>query len=184
MCSRRLAWLEDYAAALVAGVEVGPRVEGQDWKWARLALAKVRRGETGYVGMRFYGASGRWVEDPKALAHMAVEQRGEQHAIATARSDDDKVLERVRALPEPLAKRALRAVCGIGAGRADAAISRLLASGALAAMDVITPDGLGRPVKRQVIGLPISSSSSPKNGSTHRPLLADVRFPALTTPGT
>lgn len=174
----------DYAAALVTGVEVGPRVDGQTWKWARLALAKVRRGETGYVGMRFYGASGRWVEDPAALAHMALEQRGEQHAIATARSDDDKVLERVCALPEPLAKRALRAVCGIGAGRADASISRLLASGVLTAMDVITPDGLGRPVKRQVIGLPISSSTTPKNGSTHRPLLADVRFPALTTPGT
>lgn len=62
----------DYAAATVMFLDVAPPgdLAGRP---ARIAVAKARRGETGFAGARFHGASGAWADDPGALSAMTPE---------------------------------------------------------------------------------------------------------------
>jgi DnaB helicase-like protein len=54
----------DYAAAVVLFLDVVGAEPGAGFRCARIAVAKSRHGQTGFVGARFSGASGRWVAGP------------------------------------------------------------------------------------------------------------------------
>lgn len=53
----------EYAAAVVAHLDVKAETDEQGWRAARFILAKTRFGNLGIVGLRFHGASGRFEAD-------------------------------------------------------------------------------------------------------------------------
>ncbi len=50
----------DYAAATICFVDVSDERDGNGWRAGRIAVSKSRHGETGFAGVRFHGATGRW----------------------------------------------------------------------------------------------------------------------------
>jgi KaiC/GvpD/RAD55 family RecA-like ATPase len=69
----------DYAAATVLFLDVAID-DGNDRRPARIAVAKARRGRTGFAGASFEGAPGRWHDDPSALHLMSSEKQRESKA--------------------------------------------------------------------------------------------------------
>lgn len=69
----------DYAAATVLYLDVETDT-GTDFRNARLCVAKARRGRTGFAGARFYGASGRWTDDPGALEVLRPDSQAKRKA--------------------------------------------------------------------------------------------------------
>jgi hypothetical protein len=117
----------DYASAAVIFVDTDEAVQGEGaerHRLARLAVAKSRHGETGFVGARFFGASGRWTADDQATAKMSSVGKVEQRLDQQASDDLARVLTAVRAHPS-LLWRYLRDKTGIPSKRADAAKQRL-----------------------------------------------------------
>ena len=81
----------DYAAATVLFLDVVGAEPGAGYRCARIAVAKSRHGETGFVGARFFGASGRW----QAAADEVVEaasKRDVAKRLAEHETSDLKVL--------------------------------------------------------------------------------------------
>lgn len=76
----------DYAAATVIFLDV-EKVADVDavWNPARLCVAKARRGRNGFVGAKFFGATGRWIQADEIKAQMTPEARAAKaEAKATA----------------------------------------------------------------------------------------------------
>lgn len=89
----------DYAAATVLFLDVAaPDGTGQP-RPARIAVAKARRGESGFVGARFEGATGRWTDDPKALDEMTPEARKAKRVDAKLSEVETRIIELVTAHP-------------------------------------------------------------------------------------
>jgi hypothetical protein len=133
----------DYAAATAIFLDVGNAAEGQDARPARIALAKCRHGEVGFVGARFRGATGRWSADAAALGELAGKERMQ---VA-----DERALEDARALVEPIHAGVRRdgqmgpptcneviavvgASLGFGKTRTQVALNRALADGLVVAV--------------------------------------------------
>lgn len=122
----------DYAAAVVMFLDVLQREQGADHRVARIAIAKSRHGETGFVGARFYGATGRWTSGPDDMLG-ATERRKATEISARDREDDEKVFAAVVALAgeqqwrTPNGWRAM--VPDVPEKRLNASIARLTASG-------------------------------------------------------
>jgi KaiC/GvpD/RAD55 family RecA-like ATPase len=68
----------DFAAAVVLFLDVDKKTG-----LARIAVAKSRHGETGFVGMKFEGSFGSWSSDDSALEELSPEKIAE-------RAEDDK----------------------------------------------------------------------------------------------
>lgn len=126
----------DYAAAVVIFLDVLQREHDADYRVARIGVAKSRHGETGFVGARFYGATGRWtagLDDVQGVT----ERRKAAEISATNRDDDQKVaLAILSAASEktfytPYGWRE-RKVAGVPEKRLNASIARLTAGGQFA----------------------------------------------------
>jgi KaiC/GvpD/RAD55 family RecA-like ATPase len=147
----------DYAAAVVLYLDVGE--EGDtDYRDARIAIAKSRHGSTGFIGARFFGATGRWIESPEALEGMSVNGRVERREAEQAESADAKLLATAKQNPSA-GWRELRTLSGLRGTRADEARARLIASGILTEERHTYFDSLHRMqnklVLRIVAGLPV-----------------------------
>jgi hypothetical protein len=118
----------DYAAAVVVHLDVLPVEPGVDHRVARLAVAKSRHGRTGFVGARFYGASGRWAAGPDDVL-----ARGDVRQSRQDEDDDAAVLGAIRAAATRDEYRTARGwrdlVPGVPEKRVRAAVSRLHANG-------------------------------------------------------
>ncbi|MBX3159612.1 MAG: bifunctional DNA primase/polymerase [Deltaproteobacteria bacterium] len=86
----------DYAAAVVLFLDVMVREGEADFRAARIAVAKSRHGRTGFVGARFYGATGRWEEHGLALAAMAPAARAERRNDAKLADAKDRVFRAIQ----------------------------------------------------------------------------------------
>jgi len=107
----------EFAAAVILALDTGePDAAGM--APARIIAAKVRRGSRGFIGLRFDGPGGRFLEEAAA-----VEEMGPARREAEA---DRRVLNAIAVTRErPRSWRDLRGKCGIGARAADAACERL-----------------------------------------------------------
>jgi hypothetical protein len=81
----------DYAAAAVVFLDVVPPEPGTSFRVARLAVAKSRHGETGFVGARFTGATGAWSEAADEVLQ-ASERRAERTKVDTSEQTDARML--------------------------------------------------------------------------------------------
>jgi KaiC/GvpD/RAD55 family RecA-like ATPase len=86
----------DYAAAAVVFLDVVPPEPGAGFRCARLAVAKSRHGETGFVGARFVGATGAWSE----AADEVVEAAGKRAAAIKAAEHDASDLKVLAAITQ------------------------------------------------------------------------------------
>lgn len=120
----------DYAAATVLFLDVDTQGD-EESRPARIAVAKARRGRTGFAGGRFYGAVGRWDEDPAALVTMSPEMRKQSQTDRAASEIETKILEFVRANNGAYNKTSIVAVARINRNVGFDAIDRLLALGKL-----------------------------------------------------
>lgn len=124
----------DYAAASIYFLDVNLAEDGADYSPARVVAAKVRRGQPGFVGARFYGARGGWEYAPEELTKFKAPSSGERIA-EEQRGDDAAVMTALTPLLSTglmLPIRDLREQAGIPQKRAVSAITRLLAAGKLA----------------------------------------------------
>jgi len=156
----------EYDAATVIYLDVGETVQHQNYRIARLAVAKCRHGEAGFAGARFIGSSGRWEPDDSAVVAMTFKAREDNKKTDQNVEDEKAVLARVQRLvaegdPKKLESMSvLAATCGFSKTRATIAIQRLLATDKLVfgdggyydkhrtwrAKTVVTfPKGLGTP---------------------------------------
>lgn len=73
----------EFAAGTFIYLDVGQHNDTDGYSPARLIVAKARQGRTGFVGMRFYGKTGQWVEDTKCLFRFG-------EAAKAAKKDENK----------------------------------------------------------------------------------------------
>lgn len=128
----------DYAAATAIFLDVDPAPEvpkGTDPRTVsrpgRIAIAKCRHGDVGFVGARFCGATGRWYSDPTALDQLTGTAPSEGKRLAQHSADDDMVYERIRSLQNagnPMSQTELRGLFkgGIGKHRCEESIARMM----------------------------------------------------------
>lgn len=86
----------DFDSAVVMFIDLE-----QSTKLARFAVAKARRGDTGFIGMEFFGASGRWVYKPEALNTLSAPGKNAKKVEESQAAVDTIVLEHIRKLDEP-----------------------------------------------------------------------------------
>ncbi len=86
----------DYAAAVVMFLDVAAAEPGAGYRCARIAVAKSRHGETGFVGARFHGASGQWQAAPDEVKESA----GRREAAAKASEKDHLDLQMLAAVTQ------------------------------------------------------------------------------------
>lgn len=133
----------EFAAAVLMVLETG-EPDDNGVAPARLILPKVRRGERGFVGLRFDGRRGVFAPDAPAVEEMGAGKRNAE--------DDQRVLAAVAsasAYPRP--RTAWKGqIPGLGSGRTMAAIDRLVSTGALVVRASEIADAGGR---RRVVQL-------------------------------
>lgn len=120
----------DYAAATVLFLDVDP--EGGDSRPARIAVAKARRGRTGFAGARFDGPTGRWTPDAACVDIMSPAARAERKAASNDEMYEERVMKALAAAPSEysMSTESLRHLSGIGNGsQISAAVERLIGSG-------------------------------------------------------
>lgn len=117
----------DYAAAVVAYLDVEPHEPGKDQRAARIAIAKSRHGTTGFVGARFEGATGRWTESDEAIKAMDPAARKVKAAEKASIEADEAVLSAIQKYPNTKWSD-LRLGCGVRYQIADQAVTRLLSA--------------------------------------------------------
>jgi hypothetical protein len=148
----------DYDAATIIYVDLEKSVSNALGVAVALALAKVRHGETCFVGARAKLDSGRWYEDASAADEVLGSDGSAQRVMqgfakrvaseADATADDAKVIAAARLRPQP--KNMLRDTCGIPPKRVDEALIRCLGDGRLVLHKDEGLDALGR-ARRNVV---------------------------------
>lgn len=84
----------DYSASTVLFLDVDKTVKDAEGRAsARFIVAKARQGESGFVGAKFAGATGTWIESKEALEEMTPEARAVRQASAKESKVDQAILE-------------------------------------------------------------------------------------------
>lgn len=85
----------DFDSAVVMFIDLD-----HESKLARFAIAKARRGDLGFVGMEFHGASGRWCYKPEAATMLLQKKEGSKagNTNGRAETDDAQALNFIREL--------------------------------------------------------------------------------------
>lgn len=139
----------DYAAAAVVFLDVVGAEQGAGFRCARLAVAKSRHGETGFVGARFAGATGAWIEAPDEVVE-AAGKRAAAKAAGEGDQDDMVMLAAVvqaagdgRYLTRNKWREKADRPSTLGESRAESAIDRLVAAGRLMKLEMHPRTGHG-----------------------------------------
>jgi hypothetical protein len=90
----------DYAAAVVLFLDVVGAEPGAGYRCARIAVAKSRHGETGFVGAQFAGATGRW----SAAADQVVESAAKREKAKREAEQDQCDLSMLAAVTQAAAQ--------------------------------------------------------------------------------
>lgn len=116
----------EYAAAVFAFLDVGDTVDPEYNRPARLIVAKSRRGQVGFVGLKFHGPSGRFSADMGAAINMSAKVKAQGRSLEKEAKQDETVMAILRKNGGSLPKSEL--VQMYGARKADAycAIKRLI----------------------------------------------------------
>ena len=142
----------EYAAVAVLYLDVDPdHIAGVHD--ARIAIAKARSGETGFVGARFHGPSGRWEPNDNALSSMSAGERQSRSDAEEDKVDAALILDGIKTHGARPWKE-LRLLCGGRVTRLDRAKERMLSSGAIESAETQVIDSVGRMRKKIVICTP------------------------------
>lgn len=131
----------DYAAATIAFLDVGEERDGEGWRAGRIAVSKSRHGETGFAGLRFHGATGRFESFAAGVQLLSGETVKASKTEKRQAELEAKVLSKVSELvaygvtPEGLSqlksKTDLKAIVGGNGQECGAVIDRLVREGKL-----------------------------------------------------
>jgi hypothetical protein len=88
----------EFDCATLMFLDVDKLHEGAE-KPARIAVARCRVGDVGFVGIRAQLAIGKFEEDPKALVEMSAESRQQKREQYTSEKAAEVLIRAVRALP-------------------------------------------------------------------------------------
>ncbi|MEO8211703.1 MAG: DnaB-like helicase C-terminal domain-containing protein [Myxococcales bacterium] len=152
----------EFSAGVLSVLEVGEFDPATGESAGRLVIAKNRHGQTGFVGLRFHGASGAWRADPTAVAEFGEDARkakngAREHGKAVRKDvDDDRQLwgqlKKIGTVTRSKFKNAaskggnrdeVKAQWGMSPEAALEAFDRLVASGRISVTDEVvqTPGG-------------------------------------------
>lgn len=139
----------EYHCATLLYLDLDKLHEGTP-KPARIAVARARVGDVGFVGARAQLDIGRWYGDPSALTEMSTEERTAKQNGQRLDQDCQRLLEVMRKLwDRPW--REIRAASGLPFGAADIAKAHLLETGRIRMSDIEIFDGLHRRKKKGII---------------------------------
>ena len=119
----------EYAATNVVYLDVDPDHVNGEYS-ARIAVAKARSGETGFVGAKFHGPSGKWSPCAESISLMSAASKSAKVDQGKVDADNARVLDVVQK-HGPKTWTRLRALCGGNAQNVNAARDRLVCSGAI-----------------------------------------------------
>ncbi len=140
------------------------KLHAGDPKPARIAVARCRVGDVGFVGIRAKLAHGEFEEDSSALAEMSAESRKARDDAKASEDDGRRVLETIKALGgQPWG--VMQGKTKLAPKRADAARDALIAAG-LVRRDEDVRDGVGRKVPRAVTFWVVDNAASPTSVAT------------------
>lgn len=135
----------EYATAVFTFLEVDQNVGPTGECYARLIVAKSRRGMPGFVGLRFHGPTGRFYAAKEAIAEMG-----------SAKRDADlekRLIVALRAAKAPKTRDELAKAAGSNRTASWPVITRLLTDGVFTAEETRRPDKSGRMQKVTVLRL-------------------------------
>ena len=119
----------DFAAATILFLDVGVRESGQDYRPARIAVAKARHGDPAFAGAKFYGATGRWLPAPEALQSLSSEETKKRREDEEQRDFDERVRAALREHGQAITKQELIALTRGDRGKVGKAVDRLTTKG-------------------------------------------------------
>lgn len=143
----------EYAAAGVWYLDTAEEVLLTGERIARLIVAKSRQGRTGFVGLRFHGPSGLFVEASESVTAM-------RPAAVSVQNDDVKVLDYIRKFPGKPQKTVRVSVQGIGVTKVDGAIERLLDAGKIERVQQEFSNARGQSRKRDVLNAVVMAEAN------------------------
>lgn len=124
----------DYASATVCFLDLD-RESGM----ARIAISKARHGTTGFVGMRFIGATGVWESCPEAEVLLAPEARARAKAEELAENHRGRIIDAIKQNAERGIKfesqKALKAAVGGNGAAVGEAFNQMLQDGTIGYVD-------------------------------------------------
>lgn len=92
----------DYAAATIVFLDVAdhdPKNPSPDgWRPGRIAVAKSRHGETGFAGVRFHGATGRWEAYAQGVEALSADVRAARDADRKGSELEERIVAVVKEL--------------------------------------------------------------------------------------
>lgn len=159
----------DYAAATIMFLDVGDEKDGNGWKMGRMAVSKSRHGETGFAGMRFYGAYGTWEQFAGGVQALSAESQGTSKVERQIEDIKGRALAKVRELSmlaaDPLGnsslkgKTELKILLGGNSTQAGVAIEALIREGVLVErFEEAQNPSTKKITSRKVIALPATGS--------------------------
>ena len=116
------------------------KLHAGDPKPARIAVARCRVGDVGFVGIRAKLATGTFTEDPTALAEMSAEARKARDEAQSVEEDCRRVLEAIRKLGGQ-AWGSIQRHSGLAGKRADIARDKLIEDGLVRRDDDVRKNG-------------------------------------------
>jgi len=150
----------EYDCATLIYLDIDKLREGQP-KPGRLAIARCRVGEVGFVGIRARLDIGKWWADPSALAEMTVEERDGQKTAAQLEKDSERLLALVRKMPgRPW--REVKSAAGMDFGRCDRAKAKLIELGICSFEKESFYDSMQREQKRDILKERNAPNGSPQ----------------------
>lgn len=152
----------EFDCATILFLDVDKLHEGQP-KPARVAVARCRVGDVGFVGARAQLDVGKWWGDPSASGEVTGTARDARKAEDRSEKEALRVLEIIGRMPGRTWKE-YRRLTGWGGPRADAARDRLLAANRLRTEEVVQHDKYLRPIKRELLVLTGAGNIDPQPG--------------------
>jgi putative DNA primase/helicase len=119
-------------------------------KPGRMAVARCRVGDIGFVGVQGRLDVGRWYEDANAIAALSAENRGAKQAEQTLTNDCTRLLDLIRRMPKR-PWREIKTAAGANYQRMDAARAKLLEDGIIEQVREEFYDGSSKLQRRDIL---------------------------------
>lgn len=154
----------DYASATVCFLDLD-----RETGMARIAVSKARHGNTGFVGMRFTGATGVWESCPEAEVMLAPEERARAKMQESTEKYKQNIIDTIKLAASRgekfETKTALKQAVGGTGQQVGAAYDALLSSGIIGFTREEYIDSFNRVQKRDVLVL-LNDAKTPDSDGT------------------
>jgi hypothetical protein len=136
----------EYSAAVFIYLDTSTEVDASGQSAARLIVAKSRRGRVGFVGLRFHGPTGRFLQDDGAVDQMGPQRKELDREKA--------ILDAVKAAKQPIGKNDLHTVIKANKAATGHTLDRMVRELKVALIELKRPDKTGRMRSVDAVVLP------------------------------